>query len=335
MEGRLNLVTGGAGFIGRHLVQELRQAGERVRVLDRAAGPALPAEVEPILGSVADPLAVRRAMQGVERVFHLAANPDLWAADKGDFESSNRRGTEIVLAEAERAQVARFVHCSTESILKGGRAPGPIDETAGPSLKEMPGPYCRSKFLAEQAALAAAARGLPVVVVNPTLPVGPGDHRLTPPTRMILMFLNRPPPFFLDCAFNMVDARDIARGHVLAAEKGRIGERYILGGVNLTMAEFLIRLEKVCGRVMPRRTLPYGVALAVGLFSEWVADFLTHKPPLAPLAGVRLAASPMIFDGRKAAGELGFAARPLDQSLAEEVSWLAAQGLIRPPPPGR
>jgi dihydroflavonol-4-reductase len=330
MTARLNLVTGGAGFIGRHLVRHLLERDERVRVLDLACDPPLPPEAEMVIGSVADPAAVRKAMAGAGRVYHLAANPNLWACDKDEFDRTNRRGTEVVLEAARREGVERVVHCSTESILKDGGG-APIDERAAPRLDDMPGPYCRSKYLAERAALAAAADGLPVVVVNPTLPVGPGDHLLTPPTRMLLLFLNGRSLFYLDCAFNMVDVRDVALGHILAAERGQSGERYILGGTNLRAAELLRQLEELTGLAMPRRVIPYPLALAVGAISETLADHVTGRPPVAPLAGVRLAANPMTFDNSKAVRELGFSCRPLAESLADEVTWLAGRGLLARP----
>src|SRR5262245_10022602 len=194
-----NLVTGGSGFIGRHLVEQLIARGERVRVLDLRPLEPAPAGVEQVTGSITDPAAVARAVAGCERVFHLAANPNLWAADPKTFDAVNHQGTRRVLEAAQKAGVQRFVYASTESILKSYRAPKSsvralIDETVVLSLDDMPGPYCRSKFLAEQAAREAARGGLPLVIVNPTMPIGPGDHLLTPPSKMILGFLNGETP---------------------------------------------------------------------------------------------------------------------------------------------
>lgn len=326
---RLSLVTGGAGFIGRHLVRQLLDGGDRVRVLDIAEPVDMPSEVEVVRGSVLDADTVRQALRGVDRLYHLAANPNLWAPRRAEFVRTNLEGTRVVLAQAAGADLERIVHCSTESILKGrSRSSAEIEETVALRVEDMPGPYCRSKFLAEQEALAAAGRGLPVVVVNPTLPVGPGDRWMTPPTRMLQLFLNGGTPFYLDCRLNLIDVRDAALGHILAADKGRVGERYILGGENLDMSQLLGLLEDLSGLPMPRRRVPYWLALAVGMVSEFMADHVTHRSPLAPLTGVRLARSPMTFSSAKALAELGLSPRPIRAALASSIAWLASRGMI-------
>lgn len=329
------LVTGGSGFIGRHLVEQLVGRGERVRVLDlRPLAPA-PAGVEQVIGSITDPAIVARAVAGCERVFHLAANPNLWAADPKTFDQVNHQGTRRMLEAAQKAGVQRFVYTSTESILKSYRAPKQsaralIDETVVLSLDDMPGPYCRSKFLAEQAAREAAASGLPVVIVNPTMPIGPGDQLLTPPSKMILGFLNGETPAYLDCEFNLADARDVAAGQILAADKGRVGERYILGNANLSLGELLAELQRLTGLAMPRTRVPYALALVSALVSEGIAN-VTKKPPMAPLTGVRLARTSMAFDCGKARNELGWACRPLEDSLRDMIRWMSGRGLLRRP----
>lgn len=332
---RLNLVTGGSGFIGWHLVAALAARGERVRVLDlRPVSPSIEG-VELSLGSITDPVHVARAMEGCERVFHLAANPNLWAPDPRTFEQVNHQGTRRLLEAAQKAGVQRFVYTSTESILKSYRAPKTsqralIDERVVLSLDDMPGPYCRSKFLAEQAAREAAAGGLPVVIVNPTMPIGPGDGLLTPPSKMILGFLNGETPAYLDCEFNLVDARDVAEGQVLAAEKGRVGERYILGNVNLSLGALLDHLHRLTGLKMPATRVPYALALVSAVVSEGIAN-LTRKPPMAPLTGVRLARTSMAFDCSKARNELGWSCRTLEASLADTIRWMSGQRLLRRP----
>jgi dihydroflavonol-4-reductase len=330
---RLNLVTGGCGFIGRHLVQQLAARGERVRVLDLRPLDAVPPHVEQMVGSITEPAVVARAVSGCERVFHLAANPNLWDRDPGSFDRVNHQGTRRMLEAAQKAGMQRFVYTSTESILKSYRAPhqserAVIDESVRLTVEDMPGPYCRSKFLAEEAAREAAAGGLPVVIVNPTMPIGPGDHLLTPPSRMILGFLNGETPAYLDCEFNLVDARDVAAGEVLAAEKGRVGERYILGHVNLRLGELLAKLHRLTGLPMPRMRVPYALALASALVSEGIAA-VTHKPPIAPLTGVRLARTSMAFDCSKACGELGWSCRPLEGSLRDAIDWMSGHRMLR------
>jgi dihydroflavonol-4-reductase len=332
---RLNLVTGGCGFIGRHLVAELTARGERVRVLDlRPLDPAIQ-DVEQVVGSITDPAVVAHAVDGCERVFHLAANPNLWAPDPRIFEAVNHQGTRRMLEAAQKAGVRRFVYTSTESILKSCRAPKQsaralINEAVVLTLADMPGPYCGSKFLAEEAAREAATGGLPVVIVNPTMPIGPGDDLLTPPSKMILGFLNGETPAYLDCEFNLVDARDVAAGQILAAERGRVGERYILGNVNLSLGELLAKLQLLTGLPMPRTRIPYALALASALVSEGISN-VTKKPPIAPLTGVRLARTSMAFDCSKARNELGWSCRTLEQSLRDAVQWMSGRGLLQRP----
>lgn len=332
---RLNLVTGGSGFIGRHVVEALLARGERVRLLDLRPISPVPEGVELVLGSITDSAHVARAVQGCDRVFHLAANPNLWAADPRVFDAVNHQGTRRVLDAAQKAGVARVIYTSTESILKNYRAPEAsqqalIDESVRLTVDDVPGPYCRSKFMAEEAAREAAAGGMPVVIVNPTMPIGPGDDLLTPPSRMILGFLNGETPAYLDCTFNVVDARDVAAGQVLAAEKGRIGERYILGNANLSLGALLAELQRLSGISMPRMRVPYALALVSALVSEGISA-ITKKPPMAPLTGVRLARTTMAFDCGKARNELGWQCRPLETSLIDTMRWMSGRGLLRRP----
>jgi len=330
------LVTGGCGFIGGHVVDLLVKRGIRVRVLDNQCGQARHPDVEYVHGSILDEGTLSRAMRGADRVYHLAANPNLWVPDKREFDRVNHRGTRMVLRQAEREGVQRMVYTSTESILKSYRRPASqehLDDTAASDVDDMPGPYCRSKYLAEQAAREAAEGGLPVVIVNPTLPVGPGDCKLTPPTRMLQMFLNGEARAYLDCEVNMIDVRDVAVGHILAAEKGRIGERYILGNENVRLSAVLRMLEELTGLAMPRFRVPYAVAFATGVVSEFIADHITHRPPIAPLTGVCLARVPDMFDSSKAVRELGLPRTPLRTSLAHAVAWLDEHGKLKRKPP--
>ncbi|HVM82634.1 MAG TPA: NAD-dependent epimerase/dehydratase family protein [Candidatus Binatia bacterium] len=330
---RTALVTGGCGFIGRHLTRLLAVRGYQVRVLDLQDWPEAPAGVEIRIGSILDPAALASALEGMQLVFHLAANPNLWAPDPRTFHAVNYEGTCRVLEAAAKAGVSRIVYTSTESILKNIRArdgsdAALIDENVELGLDDVWGAYCRSKYLAETAARGAAKSGLPVVIVNPTMPVGPGDGLLTPPTRMLLGFLNGATPAYLDCEFNLVDARDVALGHLLAAERGRFGERYILGGENLALGHVLELLREMTGLPIARCQVPYRLAYIVGVISEGLAR-LTKRPPLAPLTGVVLARSSMAFDSRKARRELGWVSRPLRQSLQDAVIDLQSRGLLR------
>jgi dihydroflavonol-4-reductase len=302
-------------------------------VLDLQDWPDAPAGVEIRKGSIVDAATVASAVEDAQLVFHLAGNPNLWAPDPRTFHEVNYEGTCRVLEASAKAGVERIVYTSTESILKNIRArdgsrAALIDESVELELEDVWGAYCRSKFLAEREARDAAKAGLPVVIVNPTMPVGPGDGLLTPPTRMLLGFLNGTTPAYLDCEFNLVDARDVAHGHLLAAERGRFGERYILGGENLALGHVLDLLREMTGLPIARARVPYALAYMAGWISEGLSR-LTKRPPVAPLTGVMLARSSMAFDCRKAKRELGWHSRPLRQSLQDAIIDLHSRGLLR------
>jgi len=319
----LDLVTGGAGFIGQHLVRELLAAGRRVRVLDPRPGPADVA-AEWRQGSILDGQALASALEGVERVFHLAAIPHFWCKDKQAHNRVNVEGTEAVLAAMRTAGVRRLVHCSTEAVLlpeSGGRT---IDGSRSPRLAAMPGPYTRSKLLAEEAVM--AAEDLEVAVVSPTAPIGAGDSGPTPPMRMLGDLLAGRYPAYLDCRLNLVDVRDVALGHRLAAERGKPGRRYILGGENVAFSELLRRLATISGRPMPRRRIPGWLALASAQVATALADHVTGRPPSATPEAVRLALAGADLSSGLAERELGYRPRPFDEALGAAVAALAASG---------
>ena len=321
------LVTGGNGFIGRHLVAQLEARGDRIRVLDVARPYDDSKDVEFLHGSILDEALLTRAMTNVQHVYHLAGIAHLWVREKADLELINARGTQMVLRAATAQRIERFVHCSTESILlpKAPAQDALLDENASPPYADMAGPYTRSKHLAEQAALAAARGGLDVRIVNPTVPIGANDQNMTPPAAMLAMFLAGRSPVFLDCILNLVDVGDVAAGMILSAERGRAGERYILGGENMSLRELLGLVELISGRPMPKRALPPSMALAAAAVAEWVADRVTGRRPLATREGVRLALRSAPFDSRKARSELGYAPRPIQNALAETLQWLSAR----------
>ncbi|WP_161958653.1 NAD-dependent epimerase/dehydratase family protein [Ferruginivarius sediminum] len=322
----IDLVTGGAGFLGRHVVHALLARGRGVRVLDIRHASDLPGEVQCVVGQITDAGTVARAMQGVERVFHLAAIPELWARDKTVFDRVNRGGTETVLAAARACPSLRaFVYTSSEVVLvpqKGVPVPPRLDETVELGVHQVIGPYARSKRAAELAVLAAAGEDLPACSVIPTMPVGPGDVSRTPPTRMIADLLAGRTPAYAEVMLNIVDARDAAEGHVLAAERGRLGERYLLSGHNRTMSALLAELTPLADRAMPHRRVPRTLARAFARVDEAVADRITHRPPTAPRDGVDIACRQHPFDNSKARDELGLAPRPLAETLHDTVAWL-------------
>jgi dihydroflavonol-4-reductase len=324
----VDLVTGGSGFIGRHLVTALQARGTRVRVLDVAPSGCVAPDVEVVAGSVLDPACLDAALADVRCVYHLAGIAKLWTRDRADFDRVNAGGAAAVLRAAAARRVERVVHCSTEAILlPKRRGEGAfIDETAEPQPSDMPGPYARSKLAAEQFVRSAVGTGLNALIVNPTVPIGPGDHNLTPPGAMLSMFLNGQSPAYLDCMLNLVDVRDVATGMVLASERGRVGERYILGGDNIALRDLLAQLEQMSGRSMPKRAVPGWLALASAAVAEWGADSFTSRAPAATREGVRLALRSGPFDSQKARRELGYTPRPLEAALADAVAWLRETG---------
>jgi dihydroflavonol-4-reductase len=325
----VDLVTGGSGFIGRHLVRALQARGRRVRVLDLAPPEGLTPDIEFVAGSILDAGCLDKAMADVGCVYHLAGIAKLWARSRSDFERVNADGTAAVLRTAVARRVERFVHCSTEAILlPKRRGEALIDETVEPPLSDMPGPYTRSKLAAEQFVRSAVGDGLNALIVNPTVPIGPGDRNHTPPAAMLSMFLNGQSPAYLDCVLNLVDVRDVAAGMVLAAERGRSGERYILGGDNVALRDLLAMLERMSGRKMPKRAVPGWLALASAAVAEWAADALTGRTPAATREGVQLALRLGPFDSQKARHELGYAPRPLAEALADAVAWLSDAGAV-------
>ena len=320
-----SLVTGGSGFIGRYLVRALVARGEFVRNLDRTVSTEPVPGVEFVQGSVHDRVAVDRALDGIDCVYHLAGIAHLWVPDRAEFDRVNRLGTEIMLSAAMQRRVRRFVHCSTEAVMLPARGVGVIDETVSVSAAELPGPYTRSKYFAEQAALSTARAGMSVVIVNPTLPVGLGDHALTPPTAMLRQYLQGKMPLALNFVLNLVDVRDVAAGIILAAGHGRSGERYILGGENLSLKQLAGALDRLTGRDRVKAWIPGALALAAGAATEWIADNLTRRMPVATTEGVRLALRSAPFDSSKARAELGYAPRPIAEALAITVPSLAAE----------
>lgn len=310
------LVTGAAGFIGAHVVAELAAGGAQVRAFDRQPAPDPPAGVEPVLGDVLDPGAVRAAMEGCDAVFHLAAVYSFVRSDAAAMEAVNVRGTRTVLDAAARTpSVRRVVH--TSSCATCGPVPGrPATEDDAPPAWELRVPYKRTKVQGEQLALTAAAEGLDVVVVNPTTPVGPGDRRPTPTGKMIAdVAAGRARGYLRGGAMNVVAVQDVAAGHRRAFEHGRPGRRYLLGGENLSMRELFACVARAAGRRPPVVGVPWSFALAGAFAARAALAPLGREPRLLVLDEVRLGRLPMTFDDRRARAELGYTSRPAAVAL--------------------
>jgi dihydroflavonol-4-reductase len=317
----MTLVTGATGFIGSHLVRQLLDRGDAVRVLTRPTSVmrALDGlDVQIARGDLRDAASVRDAARGVRRVFHVAADYRLWADDPAEMYQTNVLGTRNILSAIDTG-IERVVYTSTVATIAVPRDHLP-DESTNASLGEMIGHYKRSKLLAERAVLDAAIRGAPVVIVNPTMPVGPGDWRPTPTGQVIVDFLCRRLPAYVQTGLNVVPVEDVARGHLLAAERGRIGRRYLLGGRNMTFKEILAALAAISGQPAPRLCLPWRAALAVGYADQLVARVRGREPRI-PLDGVRMARHRMWVNCTRAERELGFQAGSVEAALERAVRW--------------
>ncbi|MFL5300977.1 MAG: hopanoid-associated sugar epimerase [Anaeromyxobacteraceae bacterium] len=325
------LVTGATGFIGANVARLLVERGEDVRALVRASSDrgnlaGLPLEVA--AGDLRDADAVRRAVKGCARVFHVAADYRFWAKDPRELYASNVLGTRHVMEACLAEGVERVVYTSTVGTIGLAALPAPCDE-ATPLLEgQLTSHYKRSKLEAEKVALAAAARGLPVVVVNPSAPVGPWDAKPTPTGQLVVDFARRKLPAIVDTGLNIVHVRDVAEGHLLAAERGRAGERYILGHRNMTLAEIVQELAAITGLPAPRLKLPYAVAWTAGAVSTALATFVTRRPPAVALEAVRMAKRRMFFDPSKAVRELGLPQTPVRAAFEDAIAWFEEKRLI-------
>lgn len=327
----ISLVTGASGFVGSHVARALTARGERVRVLARPTSDLRALEgfdAERACGDLRDPASLWTALAGVGLVFHVAADYRLWSKRPAEIYESNVDGTRNLLDAARAARVERFVYTSTVGTVVVPVESGLASESTPARLEQMIGHYKRSKFLAEQEALAAARSGFPVVVVNPTTPVGPGDWKPTPTGKMIVDFLNGKTPAYVDTGLNIVAVEDVALGHLLAADRGRSGERYLLGGENMTLKEIFAVLARVSGRPAPRWKIPHAVAIAAGLAGAGMSAMTGH-PPRVPLEGVRMSRHAMFVDCSKAKRELGFEAQPAAVALERAARWYAEHGYAR------
>ena len=325
------LVTGATGFVGAALARTLCAAGWQVRVLVRAGSDRRnlrAVAVEPVPGDLTDAASLARAVEGCDAVFHAAADYRLWVPDPPQMYRANVEGTHNLIEAAHRAGVQRIVYTSSVATI-GLPAGGGLGTEAAPvCLDDMVGHYKRSKFLAEQKALEAAARGVPVVIVNPAAPVGPRDIKPTPTGRIVLDAALGRTPAYVDTGLNVVHVDDVAAGHVLAFHHGRIGERYILGGENLPLRDILLEVTRIAGRSPPRVRLPHGVVLPIAYAAELFAR-LTGRPTRVTVDSVRMARKRMYFSSDKAVRELGYRFRPARLAFEDALRWFSEEGYLR------
>jgi dihydroflavonol-4-reductase len=324
-------VTGATGFIGGNLVRELLKDGHEVRALvrldsDRRNIAALP--VETITGDLDDPQILAEMIMGRDVVFHVAAHYSLWTRDRDAIYRANVEGTENLLAAAREARIKRFVHTSSVAAI-GVPAPGTLGtEETQTSLDALVSDYKKSKFLAERAAMKAARAGLDVVIVNPSTPIGAHDVKPTPTGEIILHFLQDRMPAYVHTGLNLIDVQDVARGHILAWQRGRTGERYILGNRNLSLKEMLEMLAAITGKRAPRIAIPHFIPLAVAFVDEMILARYFGKTPQVSLYSVRMSRKAMYYDSSKAVRELGLPQRPIEEALARAVAWFETNGYV-------
>ncbi len=320
----LTFVTGATGFVGSHVVRQLLLRGDRVRLLARNSSRKSNIEAfgcEIAIGDLKDMTSLLRCIQGCRRVYHVAADYRLWAKNPQEIYDNNVGGTRNLLSACCEAGVEKVVYTSTVGAI-GMRKDGlPADEETPVKLDDMIGNYKRSKFMAEQVAHEFASSGLPVVIVNPTTPIGPGDIKPTPTGRIILEFIKGRMPAYVATGLNIVGVEDVAAGHLLAETKGHVGERYILGGENWTLEEILEGLAQICEKRMPRFRIPWTLALIAGYLDNLVTGSILRREPMIPLEGVRMARHKMYISSEKARNELGYNPQPATKALRDAVDY--------------
>jgi dihydroflavonol-4-reductase len=315
-------VTGGTGFIGANLVRLLLNEGYKVKALVRPSSNIdnlKGLDIEIVRGDLNDP-DLDRQLKSSQVLFHLAACYSLWQKDREALYQNNVLGTRNILAAARRAGIDRTVYTSSVAAIGVGKNGAFVDETHQSPLAELIGDYKKSKFLAEREAKLAADKGQDIVIVNPSSPIGPLDLKPTPTGDIILRFLRRQMPAYVDTGLNFIDVRDVARGHLLALEKGKSGDRYILANQNLSLKQFLEQLAKITGSDAPKTTVPFWLPLTVAWLDEKILAPLGKKPSV-PLDGVRMSAQKMYYTSAKAVKELGLPQSSIDTALKDSVAW--------------
>lgn len=324
-------VTGGTGFLGSHVARALADQGADLRLLVRPTSNLKNLEglnAETAVGDLRDPASLEKAMSGCDTVFHVAADYRLWVRDPQEMYRSNVEGTRAILDAARENGVRRVVHTSSVATIGFNQNGHPADEDSPVSLADMIGPYKRSKFMAEQLALEAGRSGMHVVTVNPTTPVGEQDVKPTPTGRIVVDFMKRKFPAYVETGLNLVDVKVCAQGHIAALEKGKSGERYILGGEDLTLKQILDALGKITGLPSPKVKLPYFFAYATGVVDEAITGRLLGREPRATVDTVRMGKKKMFASSGKAERELGWKIAPVEPALRRAVEWFRANGYV-------
>jgi len=327
----LAFVTGATGFVGSHVARVLADQGADLRLLVRSSSDVRNIDglkADRVTGDLRDAASIERAMSGCDVVFHVAADYRLWVPDSAQMYQTNVEGTRAVLDAARRNGVRRVVYTSSVATMGFTDDGLSADESSPVSVHKMIGHYKRSKYMAEEVAVAAGRSGLDVVIVNPSTPVGERDIKPTPTGRIILDFLKKKFPAYVDTGLNLVDVTDCARGHLLALEKGRTGERYILGGENLTLKQILDKLAVITGLPSPTIKVPYFVALATGVIDETVTGRIRGREPRATIDSVRMGRKKMFVSSAKAERELGWKPSPVDGALRRAVAWFKGNGYV-------
>jgi dihydroflavonol-4-reductase len=322
-------VTGATGFVGSHVAHVLAEQGADLRLLVRSGSDPKNIQqlnADRVVGDLCDPESIDRAMAGCDVVFHVAADYRLWVRDPAQMYRANVEGTRTILQAARKNRVRRVVYTSSVATMGFTVKNDPVDESSPVSLENMIGHYKRSKYMAEEVALAAGRDGIDVVVVNPSTPVGEQDIKPTPTGRIVVDFLKKKFPAYVDTGLNLVDVRECARGHVAALEKARSGERYILGGENLTLKQILDKLAAITGLPSPRVRLPYAIALASGVVDTVVTGVVLRREPRVTIDAVRMGRKKMFVSSAKGERELGWKAVPVDAALRRAVQWFTENG---------
>jgi dihydroflavonol-4-reductase len=332
-DGQMTLVTGATGFLGSAIVRQLIRSGHKVKVLVRPTSDLrnirdIPVKI--VMGDLTNRASLEKALKGCAVLFHVAADYRLWVPDPEEMYRNNVRGTQEIMEEALKAEVRRIIYTSSVATLKLNANGRPTNENSTASLEDMIGHYKRSKFLAEAVVLRLVERrGLPAVIVNPSTPVGPRDVKPTPTGRFIVDAASGRIPAYVNTGLNIVHVDDVASGHLLALRHGKIGERYVLGGHNMSLKEILSEVTSIAGCMPPRIRLPHKLVLPLAVLSEAWARFARKGEPRITLDGAKMAKKHMFFSSEKAKQELGYSYRPAKEALCDAVSWFRQNGYVR------